>query len=337
MLSSRVWQRTSASLALFLTASLTASTLFKISTVSPDGSAWMKDLRTTVERIAAQSDNRVLFRVYGGGVMGDDLAVLRKMRARQLQGGIFQTGSLERLSSNIQLYNLPMTFQSFDEVTAIRDELDSIVLDSLNTRGFVAIGLVGLGFANAMSKHSETSIHNVRSLKVWTPKGDAAATRLLQTFGIVPIPLSLVDVLAGLQTGLIDTIAAPPVSAIALQWHTQLDFMLDLPFMYIYSVFVLDSGKFNALSDEDQALIREEIQALLKRVEQQNYADHDRSVQALLGQGIEMLSPSSYEVADWQAAANEAGVNWVESGILTQENVSLLHDKLAAYRSSGAR
>ena len=314
-----------------------AQTTFKIATVSPDGSAWMRDLRRTTSLIEAQTEGRVTFRVYPGGVMGDDRAVLRKMRARQLQGGIVQTGALEPVSSAVQLYNLPMFFRDFDEVTKVRSEMDHILIQDLAERGFEAFGFVGVGFANAMSAKSGTSIEDARRLKVWAPKGDAGAVRLLDAFGIVPVPLTIVDVLAGLQTGLIDTVAVPPTAAIVLQWHTQLDFILDLPFMYIYSVFVLDSRQFARLDPNDQELTRKTFRTFLARVEQQNYADHDRALAALETQGLTVLKPSDEEVAAWRTAAERASAAWVKNKILVQEHVNLLERTVATYRESATK
>ncbi len=324
-------------LSIGLASSIGAETNFKIATVSPDGSAWMRDLRRTTSLIEAQTEGRVSFRVYPGGVMGDDRAVLRKMRARQLHGGIVQTGVLEPISSAVQLYNLPMFFRDFEEVTNVRSTMDQLLLQDLADHGFEALGFVGVGFANAMSSKSGTSMSDARRLKVWAPKGDAGAVRLLDAFGIVPVPLSIVDVLAGLQTGLIDTVAVPPTAAIVLQWHTQLDYILDLPFMYIYSVFVLDAHQFARLEPSDQELTRKTFRTFLSRVEQQNYADHDRALAALERQGLTVLTPSDEEVTVWRDAAERAAAAWVASDILVQEHVNQLEETVATYRESTAR
>ncbi|MYD44363.1 MAG: C4-dicarboxylate ABC transporter [Gammaproteobacteria bacterium] len=312
--------------------SIAAQTEFKLATVSPDGSSWMRDLRRTLSMVEAQTEKRVTFRLYPGGVMGDDRAVLRKMRARQLHGGILQTGALDAVSSTVPLYNLPMYFRDFDEISVVRETMDPILVADLNERGFEAIGFVGLGFANAMSAKPGTSIKDARKLKVWAPKGDRGSIRLLEAFGIVPIPLSIVDVLAGLQTGLVDTVAVPPTAAIVLQWHTQLKYILDLPFMYIYSVFVLDKGRFERLSPSDQAIVRTSIGSLLGRIEVQNYQDNRQALLALQAHGLTVLEPSDDEIAAWRAAASETSSDWINSGIIKSEHVALLERTVAAHR-----
>lgn len=322
---------------LFSQTAAAETTEFKIATISPDGTAWMRDLRRTLDLLEAQTEGRVKFRLYAGGVMGDDNAVMRKMRARQLHGGIFQTGSLGRFSGAVGLYNLPMFFRDFDEITAVREDIDPLIMASLNEAGLETLGFVGLGFANAMSTKSGTSMADAQRLKVWSPQGDLGVVRLLEAFGIVPIQLSIVDVLAGLQTGLIDTVASPPTAAIFLQWHTQLDYILDLPFMYVFSVFALDGKRFAQLSEPDQQLVRQGIKGLLARIEVRNYDDHKNALAALQAQGLEILKPSPEEINEWLTAARSAMSDWVEEGRLDANLVQLLEESVASYRETTTR
>ncbi|MBW2100225.1 MAG: TRAP transporter substrate-binding protein DctP, partial [Deltaproteobacteria bacterium] len=68
--------------------------VFKIATLSPDGSFWMQKMREGAEEVAQKTNNRVRFKFYPGGVMGDDKVVLRKIRIGQLHGGAVVSGSL---------------------------------------------------------------------------------------------------------------------------------------------------------------------------------------------------------------------------------------------------
>ena len=61
--------------------------IFKIATISPDGLGWMSKFREGLEQIRVQTEERVIFKMYPGGVQGDDATVLRKMRIRQLNHG----------------------------------------------------------------------------------------------------------------------------------------------------------------------------------------------------------------------------------------------------------
>ena len=59
----------------------------KLATIAPDGSEWMREMRSGAERVRELTDGRVEIRFYPGGVMGNDAQVLRRIRIGQLHDG----------------------------------------------------------------------------------------------------------------------------------------------------------------------------------------------------------------------------------------------------------
>ena len=104
------------------------ATTFKIATLSPEGSIWMKVMRAGADELAEKTNNRVKIKYYPGGVMGDDMAVMRKIRIRQLQGGAVTLGTVSSYFSDSQVYSLPMLFRNLDEVSYVsqQDAVDQI-------------------------------------------------------------------------------------------------------------------------------------------------------------------------------------------------------------------
>ena len=177
------------------------ATELKIATSAPDGTAWMMILRQAGKDVASTTEQRVTLKFYPGGTQGDDRDVMRKMRIGQLHGGSIRTGVFGRTYSDIQLYNLPMVFRSMDEVDAVRRALDQDLIDGLGEAGYTAYGIVELGMAYAMSTREARSLVDARRLKVWAPKGDIPAIRLLEAFDIEPITLTIGEVLPSLTSG----------------------------------------------------------------------------------------------------------------------------------------
>jgi len=295
-----------------------AATNFKIATISPDGSSWMKLLREGGRSVERATDGRVKFKFYPGGVKGDDQTVLKLMRVGQLHGGIVTTGVFNQIYPDVQVYNLPMHFRSPQEIDQVRVMLDPELMRGLENAGFVCFGIAEVGMAYAMGKKRATSIAGARRLKVWTPQGDEAAMRTLAAFGITPIPSSIANVLPGLQTGLFDTITTPPVAAVALQWHTQLRYVLDLPLMYVYGLFVVSATQFERLSDADQATLRSIMADVVRKADRQNRADDAATFDVLLAQGIELLTPSDDERREWRRVGEEAAEEWIDRGIVSR-------------------
>ena len=310
-----------------------SATTFKIATTYPDGTAAMVELKKTASVIEERTAGAVKFKFYAGGIMGDDFTVKRKIRARQLHGGIVQTSVYSTEVPNLNLYSLPMLFRNHEEAKSVREELDPLLIRELEAAGVVPLGFIAVGFAYAMGTKPVGTISEVRRSKVWVPKDDDGAKHNLKVFGINPIPLPVGDVLTGIQTGLIDTIASPPVAAIALQWHTQIEYMLDIRLQYIYTIFAIDERMFKRLSTEHQNVVRSEMKSALARVENQLIEDHDEAFDVILEQGVELITPDTVALNEWQKLSEAAVTEWLENEMIESKSYELLEETLEQFRS----
>ena len=277
--------------------------VLKIATLSPEGSDWMKVLRQSAKEIDNQTSGRIKLKIYSGGVMGDDKAVMRKMRIGQLQGAVLTSGGLVNSYKDIGIYGLPMLFRDQAEVDSVRAQIDHALMAGMNEKGFIGFGLAGVGFAYPMSQIRATSVGEVRKMKIWTPDNDLGALTAFEAFEISPIPLPYGDVLMGLQTGLINGIAAPPVGTLVLQWHTQVSYALDLPLLYVYGSFVLSKKSFEKLSQTDRVIVSDILEEAVRRVDTSAKLDDLEAKEALTRQDIEWLKPSDRDFEEWDKLA----------------------------------
>ena len=319
-------------LTLLLAGSVESATL-KIATLSPEGSDWMKVLRLSAKEIEEKTSGNVKLKIYPGGVMGDDKAVMRKMRIGQLQGAVLTSGGLVNSYKDIGIYGLPMLFRSQAEVDLTRAQIDEVLMEGLEAKGFMGFGLAGVGFAYPMSQVAATNVSEVRKMKIWTPDNDLEALTAFEAFNISPIPLPYGDVLMGLQTGLINGIAAPPVGTLLLQWHTQVSYALDLPLLYVYGSFVISNKAFKKLSTEDRQTVSNVLNAAVNQVDRAAKQDDQKAKKALSGQGISWLAPVSDDFAEWDRLASTARKALVEDGYVSEplyERVVSILEKIRA-------
>ncbi len=293
-----------------------AKTVFKIATLAPDGSSWMKEMRAAAKSIETQSEGRVSIRFYPGGVMGNDNSVLRKIRMGQLQGGAITGGGLSAISPQAQTLSLPFQFRNLQEVDAVREVMDRQIIDGLETSGYISFGLSEGGFAYLFSNSPVKTTEDMKGLKIWIPEGDEINARMFSKLGITPIPLPLTDVLTGLQTGLIDTIASAPIGAIALQWYTRVHYLTKVPLAYLYATLVIEKKAFNKLSEADQALVRKTLSQTFITLNKQNREDTQSALAALQQQGIDFIAPSVEQQQAWEAHANTTLLSLKKSGKL---------------------
>ena len=79
----------------------------KIATVTPEGTRWMKDMRSSAKEIKEKTDGRVQIKYYGGGIKGDDAKVLGQIRIGQLQGAALTPSALASTSSIREVSSWP--------------------------------------------------------------------------------------------------------------------------------------------------------------------------------------------------------------------------------------
>lgn len=322
-------------LVIFVTANANAVTL-KIATLSPEGSNWMQKFRTSAKEIKERTNSRVKMKYYPGGVMGDDSAVLKKIRIRQLHGGAMTGGSLARFYPDSQIYSVPLRFENLEQVDYVRELFDPELVEGFEKGGFVTFGVSGGGFAYIMSKQPVRRPEDLKNYKVWSPSTDPATTASFQAFEVSPIPLPIGDVLAGLQTGLIDTIATSPVGAVSLQWHTQINYVTEVPLIYLFAVLAIEKKAFNKLTVDDQQIVREVMTKVFSDIDLENRSDNQKALEALANQGINIIKPSASELEAWQNKGRLAAGNLVRQGAISSEMMNRLESRLEKFDSANS-
>ena len=288
--------------ALLAAGPLSAQTL-KIATVTPEGSSWMRDMRAAAAEIGERTGGEVEVKFYGGGVMGDDLRVLRKIRVGQLQGAVLTSSALAGRYPDVLQYGLPLLFRSREEMLFVRRRFDPQLAEGLRESGYETFGFGSLGFASIMSgRKPVVRLEDARGLKIWVPDGDDIGLSAMRSVGLAPVQLPISDVLVGLQTGLVEVIVTPPSGAILLQWHTRLRYVTDFPVVFAFGMLAMDRRAFGRLSEPNQAIVREVFGALAAQLDRRDAEENLQAGQALKNSGLEYLALTPEEVLRWREA-----------------------------------
>jgi TRAP-type C4-dicarboxylate transport system substrate-binding protein len=309
-----------------------AAQTLKIATIAPEGSSWMNDMRAGAKVIEEHTEGRVRFKFYGGGVQGNDKQVQRKMRTGQLHGGAFTSGGLNMFQPEADLFSLPLMFNTIEEARYVRDELEGELRGRLEEAGFVNFGFAAAGFAYMMSNKPLRTLSDLEGQKIWIPEGDPVGFAALRTLGVAPVVMPVTDVMTGLQTDLLDSVTVPPVGAVVLQWHTRLKYITDAPVVYVYAALLIDGRAFGRLRPEDQAVVRDVMEGIYRKFDQNGVRDNDEALRALLDSGLEMVSTSPTEVAQWREIVSRSHQQLAAEGVFDPALLERMQTLLGAYR-----
>ncbi len=321
------------SLCLLLAATLPAhAAVYKIATLAPDGTQWMQLMRDAADRIEKQTNNRVSLKFYPGGIMGNENSVMRKMTIGQLHGAALTSSALKRIHKDNYIYSLPLTYKTYEEMTYVRSKLDEEMIARLKKEGYIAFRIAGDGFSYILSKERVSGVNDLKQQKVWIPPDDIMAQTMLETAGVSPVSLPLTDVLTGLQTGLITTVGAPPSFAIALQWHTKVKYLVDVPLFFSYGAFVFSDKAYKKMSKPDQAVVSKELSETFEKLGKINWENNKKAKLALQSQGIEMVKPDAKEMVGLNKLAKDVVAKLIKEGTLKQSEVDKVYALLKTFR-----
>ena len=306
--------------------------VFKIASLAPQGSDWLNYIQEGAAKITEETDGRVKFKFFAGGIQGSDSKVLRKMRNGQLHGGAFAAGSLADLTSSVLLYGLPFLFNDVNEVDVVRAEFDDYVEQSIRDAGIVTFGLAGGGFAQIMSNNKVSNLQDLKGKRVWIPEGDVVSYKGMEHFGLSPVTLPITDVLTGLQTGLVDVIGASATAALVLQWHTKVSHISTMNVSYLYGVLGIGEKYFQKISAEDQEIVQRVFRDVYKEMDSLGMTDNDRASEALVGSGITVVEPDPGALEDMQSRSRDLWKQAAAEGGLPQAELNQIYELLAKVR-----
>jgi TRAP-type C4-dicarboxylate transport system substrate-binding protein len=305
----------------------------KIATIAPEGSSWMKDMRAGAKAVTEHTGGRVKFKFYGGGVQGNDKQVRRKMRTSQLNGGAFSSGGLNGFQKDADMFSLPMMFDTIEEARYVRNQMEPELRQRLEDAGYVNFGFAGAGFGYMMSNKPMSSLADLKGQKVWTPEGDPVSYAALSALGVAPVTMPITDVMTGLQTDLLDSVTVPPVGAVVFQWHTKLSYITEMPVAYVYAAMLIDKRAYSKISPEDQAIVREVMEGIYRKFDQNGVRDNAEAMQALLQGGMKLATPEKSEVGQWRGIVLESHRKLAQKGVFDIQLLDQMQELLVEYRA----
>ena len=298
----------------------------KIATKTPENFKSAKLVKQMTQEIEEKTGGNVRFKVYYGGVKGSGRDLLLKMKSGEIQGGEFTAGEASSVLNDLQILNIPLMFNSYEEVDYVLDRIGPHFQKELGKRGYVVLGWLEVGFGYIMSNDPVACRADLRGKKVWIPQGDPIGQAAFEAMGVPPIPMTISDVMVSLQTGQINTVANSFVGAIALQWYTRVKYITDVPLLYIYGLLMITKEAYDTIPVE----YRETVGLIMERTFDELKTDirknNMESRDTLMKQGIQfvpVLPAQRQELEDIMTGVNKdlAGKEFKGEALQTTQEI----------------
>ena len=265
--------------------------VLKFATLMPTGTAWSKILDNWTKELEEKSNGRIKFKMYSGGVMGDEPDVLRKIRKGQLHGGMFTGYGIGRIYSPARVLEMPFLFKNVNESDYVRERLMPELEIGFRESGFELLGWPEVGFIHFFSTQRITSVDDIKKLRIWLWQGDPLGEAFFKAANINPIPLSIMDVYTQLSAkhGSIDTVYTSAFGAIALQWYSKLKYATHIPLTNGIGGIVVSNRFYNKLPADLQQLLKTSGKKMSDEIRLNAREENRKSIDILKKNGIEFM------------------------------------------------
>ncbi len=278
----------------------------KLGTIAPKNSVYHEVLLRMRQSWREISNGSVDLTIYPGGVAGDEVTMLRKMRAGQMHAALISGSGMSFLDEGISALQVPLMFDSLEEFDFVRSKLAPTLEQRLREKGFTVLGWGDAGWAYFFAVREFRTPTELREMKLYTSKGDDEMLRLFSEFGLNAVPLDLTELQANLETGLVDVFAVPPLVAAGYQWFASAPHMLDMRFVPIVGSVLIDNDVWDALPEDQQVLMREAAALAAQEIQSAVRNQEKAAIEEMTKYGLKVIRPDETALAEWRREVDKA-------------------------------
>lgn len=300
---------TAAVAALMLSGSVTAraqGVVVKMATLVPDGSTWHGILKEMAEEWKTASGGQVTLRIYAGGVAGDDLDIVRKIRLGTLGAGLLSSTGLADVDRSVNSMQIPMALADYAEFDAVLAQVGPTIAAALAAKGFVLLDWVDGGWVKFFTRSPVVVPDDLRKLKLFSWAGDTETIEIWKSAGFNPVPLPSTEISTALQTGLINALPTTPQAALLLGWFNQAKNMTDLNWGVLLGGVVVSKTTWEKIPESVRPALLASARKASERLRQETRRRDAADIEAMRSRGLNVVHLDAAALDAWRKTAESA-------------------------------
>ena len=272
----------------------------KMATLAPQGSEWNQVLQEMGAAWEKASRGQVAFRLYPGGVAGDDADIVRKMRLGTLNAGLLSGMGLFAIDRSVLAVQIPLAYANYEELDCVLEQMGPQLEKQLEAKGSILLGWSDAGWAHFFTKEPVRTPADMKKLKMFVWAGDDQYVELWKKAGFNPVPLPSTEISTALQTGLVNAVTTTTQGAVLLQWYKQVNHMTDLKWAVLLGGIVVSKATWEKIPADVRATMKESAASACRRLSQFARQSEPKDIEVMQKHGLKVVPVDDAALKEWR-------------------------------------
>jgi TRAP-type C4-dicarboxylate transport system substrate-binding protein len=282
-------------------AQASAEVVLKVATLAPQGSEWHKILQEMGAEWQKVSNGQIVFRLYPGGVAGDDADLVRKMRLGTLDVGVLTINGLSAIDRAVLGLEVPLAFSDHRELDCALEKMSPQLERRMEAKGFIVLGWSEAGWAHFFTRTPVRTPNDMRKLKMFVWAGDDEYVELWKKAGFNPVPLPSTEIATALQTGLVNAVTVNPQGILLLQWYKQVHYMTDFKWAVFLGGIVISKSAWEKIPADIRPAVKQAANKAALRLRDFSRQTEQSDIEVLKKNGVQVVSIDDKTLDQWRS------------------------------------
>jgi TRAP-type C4-dicarboxylate transport system substrate-binding protein len=303
----------------------------KLGSIAPEGSAF----DTRLKRITAEwykiTGGTVRVKIYPGGIVGDEPNMIRKMRIGQLQAAIFTGMGMSYISPEVLALQMPWMVENDRELDHILRRTKSYFEGKMRKKGFVVVAWSKVGWVHFFSKKPVYTPADLKRQKFAVSTDNPQLLQSWRAIGFNAVPMGTNDMMAALQSGMIEAYYSTPLAAASFQWFAYTKNMCSMKIAPLIGGIVIHESAWNKIPKKYHSQLKQTTQRIVDGLYAEILALDRKALATMKKHGLRINRVTPQHVQQWKREA-EKGYGIFIGKTFSRDLYNRLKKIIAEYR-----
>jgi TRAP-type transport system periplasmic protein len=278
----------------------------KIGSQAPDRSPWGKALNEVAAEWYKLSNGQIRVEIYGGGIAGNELDQIRKMRLNTLQGIVISNVGMNNIEGSLLVLSTPFLFTTEEEFEYVFDKMKPSFEKRIEGKGDKVLLWTLAGWIHFFAKDRIIYPADLMKQKIAISGSSPDMEQAWRKMGFSVVPMDAKDLMVALQTKMVTATFLPTLIAGSGQYFALLPHMLSLKLSPLIGGLLLSDRAWASIPETFRGPMLEAVTRISERLYDETARLEADALKAMQDNGLIIDEAPADALAKWRAFSAEA-------------------------------